>query len=312
MEWGNQEEEELWWFMSQNPNIVPSSSTSPENNRRHVAASPENHIHGNPFFGNRLYQNPRVQNHHNQNPITPNYFYQNPTTQNIYFQNPTSEEYCGGDPFLPGDYFGQNPMNLHEQASLEASLRRLNLSTPSHQPLGNGGGGGSMMGRLGFSPSTYEQNLLMLRNQQYYLEMMRIQSAVRGQMGNYMSSTSHGATSLSSNNYSSSSSFANSQLRNYPIRAPSSDGFLHKKFPKAKDDQCSSRFLQKKFEAWMPDQEITEMDGLHKLMVDDHGQCKIQKILEESNEEQITEILLTLISNEQKLKRICTDNHGYV
>jgi hypothetical protein len=70
-------------------------------------------------------------------------------------------------------------------------------------------------------------------------------------------------------------------------------------------DLGRSRFFQKKFEG------KTEMDSLHKLMVEDAGQSKVKKIFEECDEEQITEILISLISDEQNLRRICTDNLGY-
>jgi len=135
-------------------------------------------------------------------------------------------------PFLSGDYFGQYSTDMHEQG-LVASLRRLNLSqTPPHQsqflapPAALGNAGGEMPGNMYndipmmgsvFSPSTYDQNLLMVRNQQHYLQMMRIQSAVRGQMGDYCMS-SHGATSLS-NHYGlvpPNSSANSDQFRNYP------------------------------------------------------------------------------------------------
>ena len=66
-----------------------------------------------------------------------------------------------------------------------------------------------------------------------------------------------------------------------------------------------------KFEVGMLGETI-EMDRLYKSMLYDNCCCKILKICDESDKKKITQILLSLITNERKFKRICTDSNGYV
>lgn len=189
-----------------------------------------------------------------------NWGLQNPTRDDFNYVDPEFEDYC--EYFLPlENYLPSHIINpneycgcledglmainsgcnetLHEQG-LETSLRRLNLSTPSHQSqflgppafLENtwyGGGGTSMHGNsfhdspVATDPVTNIQELLRLETmgmQEQRLRMLRIQSAVRGQE-NYC--TRPQGAPLFTAPSSSSSSFANSPFSNF-MRAGRSFG----------------------------------------------------------------------------------------
>ncbi|KAG6652552.1 putative pumilio homolog 8, chloroplastic [Carya illinoinensis] len=87
-----------------------------------------------------------------------------------------------------------------------------------------------------------------------------------------------------------------------PTSYPSMEELNGQLLSVAKDRKPGYAFFQKKFEKWN--------DDLHALMVNSRCSHHVQKRFEESNGEQLTEILLTLISNEQKLKYTCTDSQG--
>ncbi|KAG2704109.1 hypothetical protein I3760_06G169200 [Carya illinoinensis] len=60
--------------------------------------------------------------------------------------------------------------------------------------------------------------------------------------------------------------------------------------------------LSQRFEEWK--------DHLHTLMVHPDYHYEVQKRFEQSNEQQLTEILISLIKDSQKLARTCNDNNG--
>jgi hypothetical protein len=105
----------------------------------------------------------------------------------------------------------------------------------------------------------------------------------------------------------------------YPIRLSSRKGNQQDynfqrshNAPMAKDDhhhhQCRS---SNKFEVGMPG-ETDETDRLYNSMLYDDCGCKLLEICDESDQHKITQILRSLIANERKFKRICTDSNGYV
>ncbi|CAL5329353.1 unnamed protein product [Camellia sinensis] len=79
-------------------------------------------------------------------------------------------------------------------------------------------------------------------------------------------------------------------------------------------DQRGCRFLQKKFEARNPEE--IEMifsevkDHVRELMVHQFGNYFIQKFFEVCSQEQITQMLLLVVSDERQLINICGDMHG--
>ncbi|XVE49280.1 hypothetical protein DITRI_Ditri01bG0070400 [Diplodiscus trichospermus] len=81
-------------------------------------------------------------------------------------------------------------------------------------------------------------------------------------------------------------------------------------------DQNGSRFLQKKFDRETINREEIEMifgevkNRLHELMVHQFANYLIQKLFESGTQEQRTELLLLLVSNEQSFQEVCTDVHG--
>ncbi|KAK3035755.1 hypothetical protein RJ639_033457 [Escallonia herrerae] len=79
-------------------------------------------------------------------------------------------------------------------------------------------------------------------------------------------------------------------------------------------DQYGCRFLQKKVEEGKPeDIELifSELkDHIGELMLDQFGNPLIQKLFELCNEEQMTQILISVIRDDHSLKNICHDTHG--
>ncbi|KAK3012334.1 hypothetical protein RJ639_011635 [Escallonia herrerae] len=79
-------------------------------------------------------------------------------------------------------------------------------------------------------------------------------------------------------------------------------------------DQYGCLFLQKKVEEGKPeDIELifSELkDHIGELMVDQFGNYLIQKLFELCNEEQMTQILISVIRDDHSLKNICHDTHG--
>ncbi|KAG8368450.1 hypothetical protein BUALT_Bualt15G0046700 [Buddleja alternifolia] len=79
-------------------------------------------------------------------------------------------------------------------------------------------------------------------------------------------------------------------------------------------DQLGCRFLQTKFEQGNPEEihmifsEIK--DHISELMMDQFGNYLVQKFFEVCNEDQLTQILLLVISDERNLMAICLDMHG--
>lgn len=81
-------------------------------------------------------------------------------------------------------------------------------------------------------------------------------------------------------------------------------------------DQHGCRFLQSKFEEGKPEEiEMIFMevkDHICELMVDQFGNYLVHKFLAACNHEQITHLLLTLISDHRRFMDICIDAHGCV
>ncbi|XP_021297090.1 pumilio homolog 12-like [Herrania umbratica] len=81
-------------------------------------------------------------------------------------------------------------------------------------------------------------------------------------------------------------------------------------------DQHGCRFLQKKFDLQIITSEEIEMiflevkDELHELMVHQFANYLVQKLFEAGTQEQRTELLLVLVSSEQRFVHVCTDVHG--
>ncbi|XP_018827523.2 putative pumilio homolog 8, chloroplastic [Juglans regia] len=108
---------------------------------------------------------------------------------------------------------------------------------------------------------------------------------------------------ISSNGLRSAGIFSLQQSQQRPTSYPSIEELNGQLLSVAKDRSWPGyAFFQKKFEKWS--------DDLHALMVHPRSSHHVQKRFEESNGEQLTEILLALISNEQKLKYTCTDSQG--
>ncbi|KAH7518065.1 hypothetical protein FEM48_Zijuj09G0131000 [Ziziphus jujuba var. spinosa] len=79
-------------------------------------------------------------------------------------------------------------------------------------------------------------------------------------------------------------------------------------------DQEGCRFLQTRLVKDKPE-EINMIfsevkDNLHDLMVQQFGNYLIQKLIEVVNANQLSEILVSVISNEQRFKEVCIDEHG--
>ena len=81
-------------------------------------------------------------------------------------------------------------------------------------------------------------------------------------------------------------------------------------------DQSGCRFLQKKFDHEIIKREEIEMiflevkDELHELMVHQFAHYLIKKLFEACNQEQRTELLLLLVSSEQRFVEVCIDVYG--
>ncbi|XVE93463.1 hypothetical protein REPUB_Repub01dG0195000 [Reevesia pubescens] len=215
----------------------------------------------------------------------------------------------------------------------------------------------------------------------HHLQRMRVESAVRGQMGMYYeslgahsnSTTSLGAMTRSANfprtimgsdfdfnlqrrsrsfdelafacprrlinnsdlqcgwgntwavngsESENSSSNLLSSMYNYPVvytqqrSKYSSVEELKGQVSSVAKDRYGCRFLQKKFDHEIIKHEEIEMiflevkDHLHELMVHQFANYLIQKLFEAGNQEQRTELLLLLVSNEQRFIEVCTDMHG--
>lgn len=80
-------------------------------------------------------------------------------------------------------------------------------------------------------------------------------------------------------------------------------------------DQNGARDLQKILGEGKPEEKeiiFSELkDHIRELMVDQFANYLSQKMFEVSNAEQITELLLSVISDERNLMAICLDMHGY-
>ncbi|CAN6544416.1 unnamed protein product [Malus baccata var. baccata] len=80
-------------------------------------------------------------------------------------------------------------------------------------------------------------------------------------------------------------------------------------------DHAGSKFLQKKMEEGKPEEitiifsEVMEAD-FRELMVDQFGNELVQKLVEAANKEGWSKMLDLVMSDEKKLKDICTDQHG--
>lgn len=81
-------------------------------------------------------------------------------------------------------------------------------------------------------------------------------------------------------------------------------------------DQMGCRFLREKFEGRKPEEIemifLEVKDHVRDLMVDQFGNYLIQKFFELCNEEQMNQILRSVISDGRNLLAICLDMHGYV
>ncbi|KAF5444323.1 hypothetical protein F2P56_036809 [Juglans regia] len=369
-----EKEGDLRWFFLED--LIFPSSTS----RESPADCDPSLRPGNNFYENqnpRVQTHPTSQS---QNYLTQNFSCESPPTAaaSVSFQDSISDYrfdvishlrdttlFCD---MIPPEYhasFGSsetgtelNPgldETTHEQG-LETLLSRLNLSNPP--PTSQFGledawsGVDSMRGNInsydsitasGLAPSTYAQERqysLRTTMQERIWQMMRIQTALRGQTG-YC--TSPRGVPLSSYNISNEFDWQcgrqslGTMNYDYPFRSSSSpkgirlDSKFQTRERFGNDDWISFQPPQRPptsslLEELNRQQLISETedrrgyplsqrigeweDHLHKLMVHPSYHYQVQKRLEESNEEEVTEILNGLIRNALKLARTCTDNHG--
>ncbi|KAJ7967537.1 Pumilio-like protein [Quillaja saponaria] len=131
------------------------------------------------------------ENHPRLNPISENHIIRNPINQNHFFQNPISEN-NKSDPFFHQQSFGSMELGYNHvldegfsRERVETDLSRLTLSTPPRQSqfqfsnLVHDHGGFAADPHVGIGSH-------QLSYQQFkQLHRMRIESAVRGQMGFY-------------------------------------------------------------------------------------------------------------------------------
>ncbi|XP_028090942.1 putative pumilio homolog 13 [Camellia sinensis] len=300
-----EDEDGLEWFRSQNHNFnIFLDPTIPENHR-HVSSvslfSPKNHLHRSYLSKNHRFHSP----------------------ENRY---PRINPYQYWPITLPSTTVYGNIWNI-----LNAEFSHLNLSNPSRPspfppPSSSSSRNNSSPIDPYYSYSKYDENL----------QRMRVQSIVRGQMGlnqfnNGRPITTNNPTRSNQNGYDFDTPYYdrasnNSNRNGFRLR---SNGFggndLHNLAPTLMElrglvflakDKRGCLYLQKKIvEVNLEEIEMLLFelkDHVRELMVHQFGNSLIQKFFGVCNSDQITQILLLVISDVRYLMILCCDTHGYV
>lgn len=315
----------------------------PENNSRHpVTTSQQSHVASQNIHLIPIYQKPNQQDYHVENPSL-----QNPTTQDqlsghLHYSNYPYDKSLAMEPSTcrcrtpesglsrPSQFAAPRPplsQYLPYPIPLNQAQYSFINSLPTSFPLQNhetidlqscfdlqSGFESLKIDGLGLPRPN---NLAVQRN----LVAAANRYATTNNASPSYSNRSHGF--LSDHHHLGSSTNASARYNNFYARARhhhhrtsySSIEELRGRIILVAKDEQGCRFLQKKVDERNPidiEMILSEViDDLHELMRHQSANHLIQKLIGALNEEQMTKLILSVVSSQQRLLRICDDLSGY-
>ncbi|KAF5751164.1 pumilio 12-like [Tripterygium wilfordii] len=257
-------------------------------------STPRNQI---PYLSlNHLSQNPTLQNHQNQQPVDMNRVPLNPIgedydiNQAFSLMNLSTSRGSDLSP-LDIDRFHTYQYQQQQQQLLK-SLLTMRIQSAARE---------THLRSLGFN--SLDQSTANLQRGGYSVRTNLDQSGIRLDSSRGRSINGVGSNLLSSrkqysNNYSMLLSL--DHLRGQICllaKEPQGCVFLQRKLEDRKPEEIYIIFMDLK-------------DNLSELIKDPSGNFVVQKLFEVCNEEQLTQLLLWLTTNEHRIISLCTDHHG--